>query len=365
LSQRLQQVFAPMGVSRSWAVALAVGISAAIVANLGEWGKYEVLSRLLYPAVRLLFASGLAPRVIFGRVDESDFRLPGDLLDREWLGRVGTWTPGGEDVIIATFPKSGTHLMMQMVLQIVANASDAAADFDNIHHFLTALEILSPRTLAQSKGSTDKVLTIANYRELSPFRPFLHSTHLDYDHIPKGPGARYVVMIRDPLDVLLGFHSQISKILGRMAPLPDELLGFVFRAFGGWAGWNRQWWKRRDDPNVLILFYADAVKKPTETVSEVARFLGRAADAELVARVEERCSIGYMKARGKSFEPPIMVKLLPFQKPQGTNTGMVNKGKVGRGKDMLTKETRTAMRDYCRGVLADIDFPFHELPSCM
>jgi len=209
-----------------------------------------------------------------------------------------------------------------------------------------------------------KVLFLTNYKKLSPLKTFLHFTHLDYPHTPQSSTAKYVVMIRDPLDALKSLHSMISKVLGRLAPTPDETLPLFMRMVGGWAEWHKSWWMHRDDPNVLFLFYADAVKNPAGTVTQMARFLGWEPDAAVVDRVVERVSIKWMKNRSSSFEPPFMPKVFPFQKPQGTDMGMINTGKTGVGKAFFSEQTRAAVRDACRTVLANVDFPFESLPGC-
>eukprot|EP00931_Biecheleriopsis_adriatica_P095516 TRINITY_DN69111_c0_g1_i1.p1 TRINITY_DN69111_c0_g1~~TRINITY_DN69111_c0_g1_i1.p1 ORF type:complete len:357 (-),score=46.80 TRINITY_DN69111_c0_g1_i1:32-1102(-) len=355
-----------MGVSGKFGtLALLMAICAWIIGNLEDGPKYEVMSRLLYPLFRALFASGLAAQVMFRNIDShSNFTLPGDLHDPEWLEQIRAWKPGDQDVIMATFPKSGTHFMMQLLLQIVSNASDATADFECIHDFETALEILRPSTFEKAKISPENTLFLTNYKDKSPVKPFLHTTHLDFEHLPASSTAKYIVMIRDPLDVMRSLHSQIGKFLGRLQPSLDEVLPIFLRGMGGWAEYHRGWWTQRHKPNILILFYADAVKNLSDAVYQITDFLGRETDLDTVARVVERSSIDYMKKRSKSFEPPALPKVFPFQKPQGTDVGMINKGKMGEGKAVFSASVQAAVREYCRRVLADIDFPFDSLPSC-
>merc|ERR1719223_667387 len=131
---------------------------------------------------------------------------------------------------------------------------------------------------------------------------------------------------------------------------------------GGWAAFHRDWWARRDDPNVLILFYDEAVKDLQSTVARVSNFMGKEQDAATLARVVERTSFDYMKKRSKNFDPPGGLVMMPFQKPKDGDI-MTNKGKNGDGKKNLTDALQARIRRHCQEVLSSTDFPLEKLPS--
>merc|ERR1711953_583602 len=100
----------------------------------------------------------------------------------------------------------------------------------------------------------------------------------------------------------------VSKMLGRLAPRKEELVPILESASGGWAEFNLEWWKHKDEENVLFVFYEDAVKDHASVIASITRLLGKPQDLELAQHVLERSSVAYMKARHAVFDPPPLWK---------------------------------------------------------
>merc|ERR1712150_158649 len=124
----------------------------------------------------------------------------------------------------------------------------------------------------------------------------------------------------------------------------------------GWAEYNLDWWKKRNDANVLFLFYEDAIKNLTNTVVDVTRFLGYPIDWETIEKVRYLSSLEYMKPNANKFEPPDCVSPLGIRKPGG-KVDMVNKGKSGRGKKIIPSDVRMEVKKYYHRVFGTTDFP--------
>ena len=58
----------------------------------------------------------------------------------------------------------------------------------------------------------------------------------------------------------------------------------------------RGWWERRDEPNVLWLFFEDLAEDLPRSVARIAAWLGVACDAALLARVCALSSFDFMSA---------------------------------------------------------------------
>ena len=58
----------------------------------------------------------------------------------------------------------------------------------------------------------------------------------------------------------------------------------------------RGWWERRDDPNVLWLFFEDLAEDLPRSVARIAAWLGVPCDAALLARVCALSSFDFMSA---------------------------------------------------------------------
>ena len=66
--------------------------------------------------------------------------------------------------------------------------------------------------------------------------------------------------------------------MGPGAPTLDEMFDYMFsNAFHGYAKYNLLWWKEyeKNPDRILILFYEDALMNLTETVEQVAKFIGK------------------------------------------------------------------------------------------
>lgn len=341
-----------------------VALSVSIVKNLDESSRYEVISRVLYPLFRVGWTTGVLPKfVMLKPIDDTTFRLLGDVSSKD---EILSWQVGDDDVVVATYAKSGTHLTIQTALQIMSNASVATGDdMKTLHHFVGIPEIVT--TKAVSKCEDKGILTQSNHKELAPLgKSTLWATHLDYHHTPHNANTKYVVMARDPVDVLLSLHSMVSKMLGRLAPRKEELVPMLESASGGWAEFNLEWWKHKDEENVLFVFYEDAVKDHASVIASMTRLLGKPQDSELAQHVLERSSVAYMKARHAVFDPPPCMELsLPIKKPSAKDESMmVNKGKAGSGAKQIDEYTRRHIREYCQRVFSNSDFPFWKFPSC-
>lgn len=341
-------------------LSVVIAALALVLANLDKHQKYTVLSPLLYYPSRLAWKSGFMYDKMIKKIDDTNFRLLGDASSvDEFMG----WEVGSEDVIIVTFPKSGTHYGLQMALQSMSEASEDTAEIESIHHWMVLPELLTSKSVAPCNDP--KILHMLNHRELAPLgKGTLFGTHLDYGHTPHNKDAKYVVMARDPVAVLLSLQSMIGKILGRLGPQLEELAEMLQLIAGGWAEYNLEWWKHRHETNVLYLFYEDAVQDPVGTVQTLRKFLGKSSDEAVEGRIVERSNAAYMKKRHKAFDPPVCKDMLPIQAPTGGESVMVNKAKAKVDSKQVPSEVRKRIRDYCQRVFAGTDFPITKWPGC-
>lgn len=357
-----------MSVCRAIAVcgALLALLASVIVAQLDEGSKYEFLSRLTYPLFRFGWSTGHLHFLIFKNIDDTNFKLPaaGDAKSKnEFL----SWRVGSGDVVVSTFSKSGTHLAVRTVIQVMSDASEATGDsMESIHHSASAPEIITDRSIKKCRD--DNILTLRNAKALAPLgEASLFGTHLDYHHVPHHEDAKYLVMARDPVDILLSMHTQLDKMLGRIAPRKGEVVNMLRLSSGGWAEFNLEWWKHRNESNVLFYFFEDAVKDPPAFVRAIMGFLGKPKDPEVLGRVLERSSFAYMKKRHETVDPPKCMNIPPpITRPlTSLKSVMANKGEVNRGHKEIDDETKKQVREYCQQVMAGSDFPVERLKGCV
>ena len=203
-----------------------------------------------------------------------------------------------------------------------------------------------------------------------PFRIF--KSH----DIPSGLGSlvgesskvKVLAMARNGLDTVVSAtpffkeHSEeFRKLWGGFPPAGDSDMQIEAKVrleqmmpggiFEGWHfGYVNEWWKAKDEKNVLLLHYTDAKKDLRGTVKKLADFYGVQLSNNELDVVTEKCSFPYMKARNEMFSYT-MPQNPSFDGNHIMNRGsMTRNGKVGESKVVFNDEGEW----YC-----DIDFLLH------
>ena len=170
------------------------------------------------------------------------------LLTPQSFAAVKAFRPRASDVIIATYPKCGTT-WVQQIAHGLRTGGDMA--FDEITEVVPWLE-----------AALDLGLDLESEQKAEPR---LFKTHLRAELAP--PGCRYILVIREPGDALASqYHFMEGWFLERGAVAIDDFVRMLAFSTGpGSTYWNHllSWWKRRDDPQVLIPCYKDPHTAPT------------------------------------------------------------------------------------------------------
>lgn len=261
------------------------------------------------------------------------------------IGRdFGAYRPGARDVVVATYPKSGTNWTMQIAHQL---ATRGRGEFDHIHDVVPWPDFEMQEYLA---SVDDPLPEGASLRVIK--------THLPDERIPYVSKARYLFVLRDPKDTFVSMvHFVRGTLLGPLMPSLEVFRRLVFSASSPlpWAEQVAGYWARRHLPNVLVLRYEEMRADPEAAVHQVAAFLGVDLTPEELAAVVERSSFAWMKAHDSRFAPP---PLSPF----ATGPEMVRRGVAGGSAELLSPEQQRAIDAYCRDALRDLgsDLPYDE-----
>ncbi len=65
---------------------------------------------------------------------------------------------------------------------------------------------------------------------------------------------------------------------------------------GDWFDHVLEWWKHKDDPNVLFLKFEDMKKDPPLLVRAIAKFIGIDLKPEVISTIAEQSSFAKMKS---------------------------------------------------------------------
>ncbi|WP_428267391.1 sulfotransferase domain-containing protein [Haliangium sp.] len=243
-----------------------------------------------------------------------------------------------DDIVIATYAKSGTTWMQQIVAQLLfagAEGLEVARMSPCLEHRVPP----QPVKLAQVAAQTH--------------RRFL-KTHLAVDVLVFSPKAKYIHIDRDGRDVVWSMYNHhlnandtwydtlnnTPGLVGYRMEKPPSCVREYFHAwlekdgYPFWPFWPhvRSWWGVRHLPNVLSLHYAQLKADMPGEIRRIAKFLDITIDERKWPAIVEHCSFDYMKSNA--------TKSLPFEGKfwDGGAQTFVHKGVNGRWRDILTAD---------------------------
>ncbi len=257
----------------------------------------------------------------------------------------------GDDIVVATYAKSGTTWTQQIVGQLVFGGAEEVP----VNQYSPWLDLRVP----------PKEVKLAAL-EAQTHRRFI-KTHLPLDALVFSPAAKYIYVGRDGRDVLWSLYNHHSKANASWYAAMNDTPGLVgapieppkhdvvpyFRewlekdGYPFWSLWEnvRSWWGARGLPNVLLVHFANLKADLDGEMRRIARFLDIAIDEASWPDIVEHCTFAYMKRKAE-FVAPLGGKIF-----DGGAETFINKGTNGRWRDLLTAEDCAA---YERRALAEL-----------
>ena len=275
------------------------------------------------------------------------------------------WREG--DIVVSVPPKSGTTWMMNIVHQLRSGGDTAFAD---IYAEVPWLEFV-PRPDSTLDGLIAAFDAMPRDRRRA-FKSHAAPPTLPYQKPGAGPDVRYVVVARNPDEAVASFRPFIAAHADGWFDLwqvPKEpLIGPDFEAFFAGIGSHAiapmifgllaAWWPLRNEPNVMLVHYADLKREPEVCIRRIAEFLGfDVLDAQWPA-ILEYTSFRWMKAHEDKFELRSLSDI-PILDPGA----MIRKGQVGASaEDGITPQISETIAGIGRTILTDpkaFDWCYH------
>lgn len=243
-----------------------------------------------------------------------------------------------DDIIIATYAKSGTTWMQQIVAQMLYNGDPelAVAELSPwIDLRVPPKEVKLPSVEAQT---TRRIL----------------KTHLPVDALVFSPKAKYLYIARDGRDVLwsmynhhananAAWYSALNDTPGRVGPPIEPPPADIHQYWRDWMAkdghpfwpfWDnlRSWWQIRALPNVLFVHFNNLKRDMPGEMRRIAAFLDIPIDESRWDTILEYCSFDWMKKNATKSVP------LGGASWDGGAETFINKGVNGRWADTLTAD---------------------------
>jgi aryl sulfotransferase len=241
-----------------------------------------------------------------------------------------------DDIVIATYAKTGTTWTQQIVAQLIFGPVDV--DLFQISPWLD-FRLMPIEPLLQG-------LEAQNHRRFI-------KTHLPLDALVFSPQAKYMYIARDGRDTLWslynhhkgfteGAYQMINGIPGRVGPPLEPPTDDIVQYFRDWLDggglpiggtfWDhvQGWWSVRHLPNVLLVHFNNLKADMPGEIRRIARFLEIEIDEAKWPAIVEHCTFDYMRTHASEHSPMIAQV---FQ--EGGKT-FFHKGVNGRWRDVLS-----------------------------
>lgn len=243
-----------------------------------------------------------------------------------------------DDIIVASYGKSGTTWTQQILAQLILNGDPDVAVAEK-----------SPWMDLRVPPKEVKLPAV----EAITHRRFL-KTHLPVDALVFNPKVKYLYVARDARDVVWSFHNHhfnanqlwfdtlnnAPGLVGpELAPACSDISQYWHDwmdkdGFPFWSFWEntRSWWEIRNLPNVKFVHFSDLKKNMPAEIRSIATFLDISIDESKWEDIVKHCTFDWMKANGSKSCP------VGGAFWDGGSKVFINKGVNDRWRDVLTAE---------------------------
>ncbi|XP_072051234.1 sulfotransferase 1C2-like [Amphiura filiformis] len=257
-----------------------------------------------------------------------------------------------DDVFIVTFPKSGTHWLMEIVYLVMTNG-----DMDKINRYMMEQGL----EFTMCAGPSEVPKTKPGYKHMEEWEsPRVMMSHLMHRFLPPQiweKKTKVIYVARNPKDVLCSmYHFFYTLMPEEHRQWNDFVKAFISKEMigGDWFTHVHEFWTQcKDMDNVFIVKFEELKKNHRGIVKQVAEFLGKDLTEEVIDKITSLTTIDAMhETYDKLEEEPggnIRTKafgMLPF----------LNKGHVGGWKARLTDEQSKLFDDALAETFKDTDF---------
>uniref|UniRef100_A0A3Q3W5S0 Sulfotransferase n=1 Tax=Mola mola TaxID=94237 RepID=A0A3Q3W5S0_MOLML len=228
-----------------------------------------------------------------------------------------------DDVLAATYPKSGT-IWMQEILPLVLNGGD-----------LTLIHTIP--NWDRVPWLEEKRLAVVLDKLTSP-RAMV--THFPYHHMPPSfhaSKAKVIYVMRNPKDIMVSsyYFHQMAGFLQDPGTFDEFMATFlegrVF--FGKWTDHVKSWRNAELGDRIMYITYEEMVQDLPAALRKISDFLGRNLSEEVIQKIAEHCSFKAMKGNNMS-----NFDLVPNELMDSDKSPFLRKGIVGDWKNHFSAE---------------------------
>uniref|UniRef100_A0A2K6SCH5 Sulfotransferase n=1 Tax=Saimiri boliviensis boliviensis TaxID=39432 RepID=A0A2K6SCH5_SAIBB len=208
----------------------------------------------------------------------------------EALGSLESFRARPDDLLISTYPKSGTTWVSQILDMIYQNGDLDKCQRAPIFMRVPFLEFKAP-------GVPSGLETLKD----TP-APRLIKTHLPLALVPQtllDQKVKVVYVARNAKDVAVSYYyfHRMMKVLPDPGTWDSFLEKFMAGevSYGSWYQHVREWWELSRTHPVLYLFYEDMKENPKREIRKILEFVGRSLPEDTLDFIAQHTSFEEMK----------------------------------------------------------------------
>ncbi|XP_072340124.1 sulfotransferase 1C2-like [Scyliorhinus torazame] len=239
---------------------------------------------------------------------------------------VKTFQARPDDLLIATYPKSGTTWIQEIVDLINENGDVKMCKRAPVYERIPFFEFfLDP--LPTGIELIDKMAS-----------PRMMKTHLPIQLVPKSfweQDCKTILVARNAKDCLVSyfhFHRMTESM-----PEPGTWSEFLQKFMKGrvsWGSWYdhvKGWWEAKDKHRILFLFYEDIKENPRREILKMAKFMEKVLEQDVIEKIVHHSSFDVMKDN-----PMANYTTIPTGFMDQNISRFMRKGEVGDWKNHFT-----------------------------
>ncbi|XP_047388990.1 sulfotransferase 1A1-like [Sciurus carolinensis] len=244
----------------------------------------------------------------------------------EMVGPLQNFQAWPDDLLISTYPKSGTTWLSEILEMIYHGGDLKKCHRAPIYTRVPFLEFKCP-------GVPSGLETLKERPA-----PRLLKTHLPLTLLPQSlldQKVKVIYVARNAKDVAVSYYNFYK--MAKVHPDPGTWDSFLEKfmdgqvSYGSWYQHVQEWWELSRTHPVLYLFYEDLKENPKKEIGKIVDFLGRSVSEESVDHIVQHTSFKEMKKN-----PMANYSTLPTELMDHSISPFMRKGIVGDWKSAFT-----------------------------
>ncbi|XP_074895888.1 sulfotransferase 2B1-like [Buteo buteo] len=268
--------------------------------------------------------------------------LPGHLHTQESLGFAVTFPFRPTDVVIATYPKSGTTWMQEILTLLFSRGDVLPAKTIPNWERAPWLEQIYFREALQDTAARRLITTHLPARVLAPAL--------------QQSKAKVIYVARNPKDVAVSFYH--FHRLAKFLPDPGSFDTFLTRFlegtvhYGSWFDHVKGWLAQRQLLDIFYVTYEELHQDLRGTAQRLSAFLGCPLGPETLGALEQHCSFATMRDNAM-----VNYSLIPAEIMDHSQGCFMRKGVVGDWRDHFSPLQNALFNRLYQEEMGDLELP--------